>query len=415
MTLTQAKAELEVLQKKLAAYRHAAAVISYDGTTVAPKGTAGNRAQTLSVLSAEMYRLSTGEDTVALLEYLDANREQLTPYEQRTVTLMLRDIRDMQCIPMEEYVAHQKLLVESDDIWHRAKATNDFALFEPVLTQIFANMSRFAGYCAPEKEVYDYWLNKFEEGASMATCDAFFSTLRAHIVPLLKAVQEKPQVSDACINGHFPVAQQEKFSELLMKVLSIDTDHCGLGTTEHPFTTTLGSLFDVRITTHYYEENPVFSMYSVIHEGGHALYELGIDPALAYTVLDDGVSMGIHESQSRFYENMIGRSRPFVEYLFPMVQEIFPQQMAGYTADDFYKAVNRAQPSLIRTEADELTYCLHIMVRYELEKAIFSGALSVHDLPQAWNRLYKEYLGIDVPDDTRGVLQDTHRNGGLIG
>ena len=156
-------------------------------------------------------------------------------------------------------------------------------------------------------------------------------------------------------------------------------------------------------------------MRAVIHEGGHALYDTGSDDSLAYTVLDGGVSMGIHESQSRFYENLLGRSRGFSKYIFPVLEEIFPDQMAGHTPEELYRALNRAEPSLIRTEADELTYCLHVMIRYELEKRIFAGELSVHDLPAEWNRLYREYLGIEVPDDKHGVLQDSHWSSGNIG
>ncbi len=156
-------------------------------------------------------------------------------------------------------------------------------------------------------------------------------------------------------------------------------------------------------------------MFSVIHEGGHALYDMGSADELAYTNLDGGVSMGIHESQSRFYENIIGRSREFVEYIYPKMQELFPTQLAGVTSEAFYRAVNKGEPSLIRTEADELTYSLHVIIRYELEKKLMDGSLQVADLPAAWNALYKEYLGVDVPDDTHGVLQDSHWSGGSIG
>ena len=415
MTLETAKTELRRLQEKLSAYHHALGLLYYDGATTAPKGTAANRGQTLGILSEEVYRLSTGPETVALLEYLDEQRESLDHKERRQVELLLKDIRMMQKIPMEEYVTYQRLLVEADDVWHRAKEQSDFALFEPVLEKIFATQKKFAGYCDPSKAPYDYWLDQYEEGLTMERCDAFFATLREHIVPLLQRVQSRPQLDNSILRGHFPKARQEQLSLRLMDIIGLDRDHVGLSTTEHPFTTSLGSHFDERITTHYYEEDFSYSMFSVIHEGGHAKYDTGSADELAYTVLDGGVSMGIHESQSRFFENILGRSRAFCEYLFPILQEIFPEHLAGRTAEEFYRAVNRAEPSLIRTEADELTYCLHVMIRYELEKQVMAGELTVHELPAAWNRLYKEYLGIDVPDDKRGVLQDSHWSGGSIG
>lgn len=415
MTLEEAKKKLDALQKKMSALDHACALIYYDGCTAAPKGTAENRAQTLGVLGQESYELATGADTVELLEYLDRRKGELDPREKRMVQLLLKDIRQMQKIPKDEYVAMQRLLVEADDVWHTAKENSDFALFEPVLEKVFATYIRFAGYCAPEMDPYDYWLNEYEEGVSKKTCDAFFATLREHIVPLLQKVQARPQLDNRLIRGRFPVAKQEILSRKLMELIGLDLNHVALSTTEHPFTTSFGSHHDERITTHYYEEDFTYSMFSVIHEGGHALYDTGSDDALAWTVLDGGVSMGIHESQSRFYENILGRSRAFCEYLFPTLREIFPEEMAGHTAGEFYRAVNRAEPSLIRTEADELTYCLHVMVRYELEKRIFAGELAVRDLPAEWNRLYKEYLGIDVPDDKHGVLQDSHWAGGNIG
>ena len=248
----------------------------------------------------------------------------------------------------------------------------------------------------------------------MAQCDEFFATLREHIVPLLKKIKAQPQLDDAMLHGHFPEEKQAQLSDYLMRTMGLDLDHVGLSTTEHPFTTSLGSHFDERITTHYLEENFASSMFSVIHEGGHALYDTGSADDLAYTVLDGGVSMGIHESQSRFYENLLGRSRAFTGFVFPKLCELFPE-LSGHTAEEFYRAINKAEPSLIRTEADEVTYSLHVMVRYELEKRVMHGELKVHDLPGEWNRLYKEYLGVDVPDDKHGVLQDSHWSGGSIG
>lgn len=415
MTLEEARGKLDALQKKQSALNHAMSLLYFDGATAAPKGTAANRGQTMSLLGEEVYKLTTGPETVELLEFLDARREELTDRERRTVFLLLKNIRQMQSIPQEEYVAFQKLMVEADAVWHEAKETNDWALFEPVLKRVFETYRKIALWSEPDKDPYDYWLDHYEEGISKATCDAFFATLRSHIVPLLRKVQAKPQISQEVLKGHFPVEAQEKFAYRLMGLMGLDMDHVGLTTTEHPFTIWLGSHHDVRITTKYHEDDFSNSMFSIIHEGGHALYETGSANDLAYTVLDGGVSMGMHESQSRFYENILARSRAFCEYIFPVAREYFPEQLKGYTAEDFYKAINRAQPGLIRIEADELTYALHVMVRYELEKRIFAGELSVHDLPGEWNRLYKEYLGVEVPDDKRGVLQDSHWSGGNIG
>ena len=204
------------------------------------------------------------------------------------------------------------------------------------------------------------------------------------------------------------------YTEKIISVMDIDRRYLTVGETEHPFTTSFTKK-DTRITTHYYESDVASSLYSVIHEGGHALYDMNSDDSLFGSSLEGGVSMGIHESQSRFYENIIGRSLPFCEVLLPILRGTFPGRFDKACAEDIYRAVNRSQPSLIRTEADELTYSLHIMIRYELEKMMFDGVITAHDLPHEWNRLYKEYLGIDVPDDKHGVLQDSHWAGAAIG
>ena len=233
-------------------------------------------------------------------------------------------------------------------------------------------------------------------------------------MPVIHAIGDREQPDDSFLHRHYPVESQRRFSDYLMDVLGLDRAHCTIGETEHPFTLEFNNK-DVRITTHYNEDNMASSMYSVIHEGGHARYELNIADEVQYTCLSGGVSMGVHESQSRFYENIIGRSRPFIQAVFPKLQEFFPQQLCDVTEEQFYRAVNKAQPSLIRIEADELTYCLHIMVRYEIEKQLIGGTLAVKDVPETWNRLYKEYLGVDVPDDKHGCLQDSHWSGGSFG
>ena len=413
MELHEALEKLNLLQRKQLAYGHAMGMISFDGDTVAPKGSAANRAETLGILSEEMYKLSTCEETIALLDELNDRKEDLDPKHRRIVEVMHKDIENTRKIPMDEYIAYQKLSVEAGDVWHKAKETNDYPLFMPYLEKLIDFSRRFAHYMHPDMPVYDALLDQYEKGLSREKCDQFFDTLRSELVPLIRQVASARQVDDSFLNGHFPLYKQRELSDYLMQVMGIDRNHCGIAETEHPFTTGF-TKYDVRITTHYHEDNFASSMYSVIHEGGHALYDLHPADDLAYTVLGGGVSMSIHESQSRFYENIIGRSYQFVKLIAPKLRELFPE-LSACSDEALYKAFNKAQPSLIRTESDELHYCMHIMVRYELEQKLMEGSLSVQDLPKEWNRLYKEYLGVDVPNDKEGVLQDVHWAGGMFG
>ena len=249
----------------------------------------------------------------------------------------------------------------------------------------------------------------------MAQCDEFFAQLKRTIQPLVRRiVTEGKAPAAAFLQNTWPLEAQRRLSAYLMGLLGLDPGHCQLGESEHPFTNELYK-GDVRITTHYHENDLASSMYSVIHEGGHALYELHIADRLAYTCLSGGATMGLHESQSRLYENYLGRSLPFIRCIWPELTKLFPAQLAGVSAEQFYKAVNQCRPSLIRTEADEVTYCLHVMVRYELEKRLLSGSLAVADLPAAWNAQMKELLGVEVPCDAQGVLQDIHWACGDLG
>ncbi len=411
--LNSLRERLMALQKKLSAYNHAIGLIDYDGVTGAPKATAANRGETLGILGEEVYKLSTGPETIELLDALHERESELDEKTSRMVFLMRKDLEEMRKIPMEEYLAHQKLVNDASAVWHEAKEKSDYALFEPYLARMVESLKKIAGYVAPEKKAYDYWLNNFEDGLDMARCEQFFSALRDGLTPLVKRVGQARQVDDSFLHGDFPLADQRTLSDKLMEMMCIDRTHCGIAETEHPFTTNF-TRYDVRITTHYLKDNFASSMYSVIHEGGHALYELSTAEDLAYTCLGTGVSMGIHESQSRFYENIIGRSRPFIHALAPTLKKLFPQ-LAAVSEEQLYLAFNRSEPSLIRTEADELTYSFHIMIRYELEKRLFAGELTTRELPAEWNRLYKEYLGVDVPDDRSGVLQDSHWSGGGMG
>ena len=413
-SVEQAVAALKHHQEVMAAYNHALGVLYLDATTAAPSDTWEGRGKTMEIMSRITYDLETKPENGELLTYLESHLGELDDQTRREVEVMRKGYDQIHRIPGEEYVAYSVLVNDAEAVWEKAKNENDFAAFAPYLEKIVDYNRKFAGYYNPQMAPYDALLNEYEEGLNTVTLDAFFAQLRQTIVPLIEKIKAVPQIEDGFLFKHYPVEVQRKFSDYLMEVMGMDRSHCGIAETEHPYTTNFNNK-DVRITTHYYEDNLVSSMFSVIHEGGHALYELGADDKYNYTALSGGVSMGIHESQSRFYENIVGRSRAFVNAIFPRVKEFFPEQLEGVDAEQFYRAINKAQPSLIRTEADELTYCLHIMVRYEIEKQLIGGSLTIADVPAEWNRLYKQYLGVDVPSDKEGCLQDSHWAGGMLG
>ena len=410
----QALEKLDKLQRTQAAYNHALGVMYLDATTVAPSDSWEGRGKTMEIMSEIMYNLIADPVNEDLLSYLEANKEELSPQKIREVEVLRKEYDQIHRIPAQEYVEYSVLQNDAQVAWEKAKNEDDFASFAPYLEKLVDFNRKFAGYYHADLASYDALLNEYEEGLTMETLDTFFAQLRAVIVPLIGKVQKAQPIEDGFLFKHYPVEIQRKFSDYLMEVLGMDRSHSTIAETEHPYTTNFNNR-DVRITTHYYEDDLTSSMYSVIHEGGHALYELGAEERYNYTVLSGGVSMSLHESQSRFYENIIGRSEPFIHAIFPRVKEFFPEQLKGVDADMFYRAVNKAQPSLIRTAADELTYALHVMVRYEIEKQLIAGTLEVKDVPGEWKRLYKEYLGVDVPNDKEGCLQDSHWSGGMIG
>ena len=413
-SVAQALEALAKYQQTMAAYDHAIGVLYLDATTAAPADTWEGRGKTMEILSGITYELMTKPENGELLAFLEAHSSELTDQQRREVEMVRKNYDQIHRIPAEEYVAYSVLLNDAQGVWEKAKNEDDFAAFAPYLEQIVAYNKKFAGYYDPNKAPYDALLNEYEEGLDTKTLDAFFAQLREVIVPLIARIGQAEAIDDSFLFRNYPIEIQRKFSDYLMEVMGLDRSHCGIAESEHPFTTNFNNK-DVRITTHYHEDDLVSSMFSVIHEGGHALYELGADDRYNYTALSGGVSMGIHESQSRFYENIIGRSRSFVYAIFPKVKELFPEQLADVDEERFYRAINKAQPSLIRTEADQLTYALHVMVRYENEKQLMDGSLAVKDVPAEWNRLYKEYLGVEVPNDREGCLQDSHWSGGSIG
>lgn len=414
-TVEAAEKRLQLLQAKMHAYHHAGSMIYYDAVTTAPDGTDEGRGETLSILSGEEHALFASPETDEILSTLEAHPEQLTPVLRRQVELLRQDYRKLSCIPQDEYMEFQKLVNRAQAVWHQAKGANDFASFAPYLEKLIAARKHFAERYDPDKAPYDVLLNEYEPGMTTSELDRFFAQLRADIVPLIEEIREEhAQIRDDFLFREYPVEGQRELANRVMAVMGIDRSHCGLGETLHPFTLEFNNK-DVRITTHYDTHNLISSLYSVVHEGGHAIYELNSPDEFERTCLSGGASMGFHESQSRLYENILGRSRAFLSVVDPICREIFPEQLKDVTEEELYRAVNKCTPSLIRTEADEVTYCLHVMVRYEIEKGLFDGSVRVSDLPQIWAEKMKAYLGVHVPDDTNGVLQDSHWSGGDFG
>lgn len=412
--IESAVSALKEYQVKQSAFGHAMGILHLDASTVAPKGCFEGRGQTLGILSGMMYELVSNPENAELIKYLEENDDRLDEYTKRELALLKKECEQLSRIPQNEYVEYSMLINEAQSTWENAKNDNDFDTFAPCLERIVEFNRKFARYYNPNLPAYDALLNEYEEGLTMESLDEFFAQLRKTIVPLIAKIKNVPQVEGAFLNKHYPIEKQRELAEYVMDVMSIDRSHCVLSESEHPFTSGFNNK-DVRITTHYYENDLASSLYSVIHEGGHAIYEMGCDDRCNYTSLYGGASMSMHESQSRFYENIIGRSREFITYIYPKIKELFPEQLENVTAEDLYKAVNKAEPSLIRTESDELTYCMHVMVRYEIEKRLIDGTLAVKDVPDEWNRLYKEYLGVDVPNNKEGCLQDCHWSNGYFG
>ena len=414
MDLKTALSKLDTLEETMHAYRHTMGVLSLDGATAAPKRSALGRGKTFGVLGGITYRLLVNDEVDEMLRTILSNRDGCTPAQARRAELLREDYDDLTRIPMAEYVAYQTLATEADAVWHEAKEKSDFPMFAPYLEKLMDFQRRFASYKNSSKPAYDVMLNNYEKGASMATLDPFFAMLREKLTPLIREIGQRPAPRTDFLHRVYPIEQQRAFSLHLMDMLGIDRSCCAIAETEHPFTNGFNK-WDVRITTHYHERDVASSMFSVIHEGGHALYELGTGDEMQFTCLGEGSTMGIHESQSRFYENLIGRSLPFCRALYPVMRETFPEQMSDVSAEELYAAVNKAEPSLIRTEADELTYATHVMIRYEMEKLMMSGEAKVSELPGLWNSMYKDYLGVDVPCDREGILQDSHWSGGSFG
>ncbi len=400
---------------KQKAYMYVLTVAGWDSNTEAPRGAFERRAEMLGFISGELFQLSTSKEYIKVVNGLFEMIEELDDITQREVKKAKKDLDKIVKIPQNEFVEYNKLINLSQRLWEDAKENNDFNSFKGNLEQIVAYNKKFIAYYNDIEHPYNNLLDGFEEGMSMKEYDEFFNTLKEDLVPFVKEVLNSGKVlNDAFITDFYPKEKQKEFAEYLIDVLSFDREKGLMKESVHPFTwnTHPG---DVRFTTRYLENFMFSSIFAAIHELGHATYEQQIDSKWNDTYLNGGTSMGIHESQSRFYENTIGRSIEFWEVHYPKLLEIFPEQLKNVSLEDFYRGVNKVEASFIRVEADELTYSLHIMIRYEIERMLFSNEIKVEDLPRVWNEKMVEYLGIEPKNDAEGVLQDVHWSAGMFG
>ncbi|MCI9067786.1 MAG: carboxypeptidase M32 [Lachnospiraceae bacterium] len=391
------------------ALRTALTLFDWDNETLAPEAASERTAKAYGILSAAYQELFAQDGLEKIFEEMRAAKDS-SPLERALARRAEKERRKLLSIPKEEYRRFSELTAGSVQKWSLAKKQDDFASFAPVLEEILDMQRRFASYRAEEGQVpYDVFLSDYEEGFTQEKLDAFFEELKQGILPLVKEVvqrnKERP-VSCEFLFQSFDTEKQRHWNKWLAAYLGFRFSRGVLAESEHPFTTSLHR-DDVRITTHYYKNNLESAIFSTIHEAGHGIFEQGNDGEVTQTLLAGG-TCGVHESQSRFYENMLGRSRAFWEPIYGRLQKTFPEQLEKISLDAFLKAINRSQPGLVRTESDELTYCLHIIVRYELEKRLVGGELSVRDLEKEWKRLYEEYLGVIPKTAAEGVLQDVH-------
>lgn len=415
MDLQKAREEFSSLQQRIAAINHATSLIFFDGETTAPPDTAQNRIRSLEVLNEEVLKLKFGDETLRLLDILHEHEDELSLLEKRSLEILRRESEKNRLIPTEKYIKYESLLVSAQDAWHKANEDQNYGLFLPYLEEVMNTVIEFAGYCNCSTTPYDYCLDNYEPGINTQVYDGIFDVIKKEIPPLLSKIMEKPQVDDSCLMGDYSQDKQNDLATYIVQLLRLDTGKVGLSTADHPFSTNIGSHLDQRIVTKYNRKDFTQSLYTMLYECGHVLYEMGQPDDVLYTFIDGSASLGIMESQSQFYENNVGRSRGFIENIYPELLALFPGSFDEHTPEDIYLAVNKVNPGPIRMGSDEVTNSLHILIRYEIEKALFDKTLTVWELPDAWAEKYKKYLNVDVKNPVQGVLQDIHWAHGAIG
>jgi len=391
----------------------AGALVHWDAaTTGVPERSLEKRSAATGWLYGEQFRRFVAPDTLEAIEVLESVAGELTEYEQVMIRELGRDYRKLKAVPPAEYEAFCALTAEAENVWEAAREKSDFDMMLPYYEKIMDYQRRLCDWYGYEKHPYDALLDDYEKGATVEMLDTFFDALRNKIVPLVKKITQCGKQPKE-VTGLFDIDKQRQLAPWLMSFTGYDSKRGKIGEVEHPFCSTI-TRCDVRITTKYHEDNLLSSIYSIIHECGHAIYEQNMDEEKDIYGIADDASMGIHESQSRLYENIIGRSPAFAERLLLKLQEKF-DYFKDWDNEKLYRAVNIARPSLIRIEADELTYCLHVMVRYELEKDLITGKIKVAELPELWADKYEELIGLRPGSLAQGVLQDVHWSGGMVG
>lgn len=409
-------AQLKELLGEVSDLQNSAALLAWDQQTYMPRGGAEDRGYQLSTLETLAHTKFTAPETGRLLDELSKEADQLDPDsdEARLIRVTRRRYEKDTRVPSEWVAEYTRITAQAHEAWTKARAENDFAHFQPFLEQIFDLRRQYANYFAPFDHIYDPLLDDFEPGMKTAEVKQIFADLRPQQVALVKAIAARPQVDDSFLHLAYDEQKQWDFGVEVISAFGYDWNRGRQDKSPHPFTQSFG-IDDVRITTRLKPDFLNTGMFGTMHETGHALYELGVDHGLGRTPLAGGASLAIHESQSRMWENLVGRSLPFWEHFYPRLQAYFPEQLGSVDLLTFYKGINKVEPTLIRVEADEATYNLHIMLRLEIEIGLIEGTMPVKDLPEIWNSRMQEYLGITPSNDSVGVLQDIHWSSGLIG
>jgi len=399
--------------QKIADVNYSAAVLNWDQEVYMPAKGAGIRARQLSTLAGMAHRLSTEPALGAMLEELKSD-PSLSFKEAKNISWSLKDYNDRKKYSQDFVELMSRTISEAFQAWQEAKSKNDFSLFAPLLEKLVKLKREECEILGYSGHPYDALLDQYEPGSKTADLVVLFDDVRAKLVDFVKKIAAKKQHPSDFMFKQYNKDTQWKFGLDLLRQMGYDFEAGRQDISSHPFTIHFNPQ-DVRVTTRVNENNLNEMIWSCIHEGGHALYEQGLPYDEYGLPSSEAVSLGIHESQSRLWENNVGRSMGYWEHNFPLLKQYFPGQLKEVSAGDFYKAMNVVEPSLVRTSADELTYHFHILIRFEIEKALIEGSLEVKDLPAYWNKKYKEYLGVDVPDDARGVLQDIHWSHGSFG